>query len=125
MSGPRFHTVRQSATGAALERNRAASEFRQRFIHGLKKEKKNPTVVVEAVETGEIAVKPCAYRRSSRELPGDGIVPFVETCPISPVSPGWGNWVVAIGRVRTLVFPRRSDSLPSLFQCRLADWLAV
>jgi len=109
----------------ALARKRVAPEFRQRLIQGLKKEKKNPIVVVEAVETGEIAATPSTHQRSFRELPGDGSVPFVESCPVSPVSPGWGNRVIAIGRIRTPVFPRRSDSLPSLFQCRLADWLAV
>jgi hypothetical protein len=69
------------------------------------KKKINPIVVVEAVETGEIDGYPCAYRRFSRERPGDGGHPFVESGSFSPVSRAWGKEMAAIGRFQPPVFP--------------------
>jgi hypothetical protein len=60
MSGPRFHTLGQSATATAPGPEHDRPECRQRLsIRGLK-EKNNPIVVVEAVETGEIEGNPFA-----------------------------------------------------------------
>jgi hypothetical protein len=80
-------------------------EFPQRRFNGFKK-KKNPIVVVEAVETGEIDNDPSAHRRFSRQRPGDGGPSIVEIGLFSTVSRAWGKAMAVIGRFPARVFPR-------------------
>jgi hypothetical protein len=68
------------------------------------KKKINPIVVVEAVETGEIDGYPCAYRRFSRERPGEGGCPVGEIGSFSTVSRAWGKVMAVIGRFQPPVF---------------------
>jgi hypothetical protein len=83
----------------------APPEFPLRQLVGFKK-KKNPIVVVEAVETGEIDHEPSAHRHFSRQRPGDGGPPFVEIESFSTVSRAWGKAMAVIGREPAPVFPR-------------------